>query len=224
MMNAAELCPSILSADFWRLGEQIRTVEENGCRILHFDVMDGDFVPSISFGMPVLRTIRKETSMLMDVHMMVREPVRYVRDFADCGADSITVHLEACSDVEATLQAILDCGLTAGISVKPGTPVEEAFPYLHLCRILLVMTVEPGFGGQDYIESSTEKIRRAKAYIDEKGLDCRIQVDGGIHKRTLPIAVRAGASLLVEGSGVFRGDIAENIRQVKEQIAGLGEE
>ena len=213
-----EICPSILSADFWRLGEQVRITEENGCRILHYDVMDGDFVPSISFGMPVLRTIRKETKMFLDVHMMVREPIRYVRDFADCGADSITVHLEACSDVDATLKAIRDCGIQAGISVKPATPVEEAFPYLDRCGIFLVMTVEPGFGGQSYIESSTEKIRKAKAFIDERGLDCRIQVDGGINEKTIPIVVPAGAALLVQGSDIFRGDIAENVRRSKERI------
>lgn len=216
-----EICPSILSADFWRLGEQVRITEENGCRILHFDVMDGDFVPSISFGMPVLRTIRKETKMFLDVHMMVREPIRYVRDFADCGADSITVHLEACSDVDATLKAIRDCGIQAGISVKPATPVEKAFPYLDRCGIFLVMTVEPGFGGQSYIESSTEKIRKAKACIDEKGLDCRIQVDGGINEKTIPVVVREGASLLVQGSDVFRGDIAENVRRSIGQIRVL---
>ncbi len=216
-----ELCPSILSADFWRLGEQIRTVEENDVRILHFDVMDGDFVPSISFGMPVLKSIRKDTKMFLDVHMMVTEPGRYVKDMADCGADSITVHLEACSDVAGTLQAIRDCGLTAGLSVKPNTPVEEAFPYLVQTGILLIMTVEPGFGGQKYIESCTEKIRTAKKYIDDNGLDCVIQVDGGINAGTLETVVTAGASWLVAGSDVFRGDIEANISRIKAQIQEL---
>ncbi len=218
---AVELCPSILSADFWRLGEQVRTVSENGVRILHFDVMDGDFVPSISFGMPVLASIRKETDMFLDVHMMVREPVRYVAEMVKKGADSITVHLEACQDVRKTLQTIRDCGVSAGLSVKPGTPVEEAFPFLDLCSIFLIMTVEPGFGGQKYIESCTEKIRKAKDYIDANGLDCVIQVDGGIFEETLPIVVKAGASWLVEGSAVFNGDIVRNIELAKEQIRSL---
>ena len=148
------LAPSILSADFKILGEQIRQTEEGGAGYIHFDVMDGIFVPSISFGMPVLSSIRGLTSQVMDVHLMVTEPVRYVKEFAKCGADIITVHLEACKDPAATLDEIHDCGAKAGISIKPGTPVEALQPYLDQADMFLIMSVEPGFGGQAFIPES----------------------------------------------------------------------
>ncbi len=209
-----ELCPSILSADFNRLGSQIGLLEKAGVRVLHIDVMDGEFVPSISFGMPVIRSIRKESSMYFDVHLMIREPIRYIREFVECGADSVTVHVEACEDPEATLKLIRDCGVKAGISVKPGTPVSTIEPLLPLVDLVLVMTVEPGFGGQKYIDATTEKIREVRSLLTEKGLSADVQVDGGINLKTTETVIRAGANWLVSGSTVFAGDIEENVRKL----------
>ena len=177
------LAPSILSADFKILGDQIRQTEEGGARYIHFDVMDGIFVPSISFGMPVLSSIRGLTSQVMDVHLMVTEPIRYVKEFAKCGADIITVHLEACEDPAATLDAIHDCGAKAGISIKPGTPVEALEPYLDQADMFLIMSVEPGFGGQAFIPESLERIRQLRVMLEERNLEKDIEVDGGIYHR-----------------------------------------
>ena len=215
-----ELCPSILAADFNRLGEQIRTLENAGIKILHIDVMDGDFVPSISFGMPVITSIRKESGLFFDVHLMVREPIRYIDEFVSCGADSITVHLEACSDVEATIRAIHEAGVKAGISIKPATEAEAVRPYIRDVEMVLVMTVEPGFGGQKYIEACTEKIRRVREIEAEEGASVHVQVDGGINDDTIPVVVNAGADYLVAGSAVFKGDLkknADHIRELMEQ-------
>ena len=215
-----ELCPSILAADFNRLGEQIGILEDAGIKILHIDVMDGDFVPSISFGMPVITSIRKESGLFFDVHLMVREPIRYIKEFVDCGADSITVHLEACGDVEATIRAIHEAGVKAGISIKPATEAEAVRPYIRDVEMVLVMTVEPGFGGQKYIEACTEKIRRVREIEAEEGAEIHVQVDGGINDDTIPVVVNAGADYLVAGSAVFKGDLkknADHIRELMEQ-------
>ena len=219
-----ELCPSILSADFNILGDQLGTLEEAGVRVLHIDVMDGDFVPSISFGMPVIRSIRKKSGMYFDVHLMVREPGRYIKEFVDCGADSVTVHVEACQDPEETLRQIRSLGVKAGISIKPGTPVSAIEDLLPLVDLVLVMTVEPGFGGQKYIEATTEKIREVRRLLTERGLTADVQVDGGINSETLKTVISAGANWLVSGSTVFNGNIEENVKVLTELIRQTGEE
>ncbi len=204
------LAPSILSADFKILGDQLRQTEEEGARYIHFDVMDGIFVPSISFGMPVLSSIKGATSQVMDVHLMVTDPVRYVKEFVKCGADIITVHLEACEDPAAALDMIRDCGIKAGISIKPGTPVEALRPYLDPADMFLIMSVEPGFGGQLFMPESLERIRRLRDMLEERHLRKDIEVDGGIYKSNVAEVLKAGANVIVSGSGVYKGDIRNN--------------
>lgn len=213
-----QLCPSILSADFNRLGEQIKILENEGVKILHIDVMDGDFVPSISFGMPVIKSIRKESKMFFDVHLMVTEPERYIRDFVECGADSITVHAEACEDLERTIELIRAAGVKVGVSIKPATPVNDISHLLDEVDMVLVMTVQPGFGGQKYLEECTEKIKELRELIDAEGLDTQIQVDGGINEETLFTVMEAGANLIVAGSYAFREDLAESVQDIQKKM------
>ncbi len=212
------LSPSILAADCARLGEQIEKIQKAGAQYLHIDVMDGMFVPSLSFGMCVISSLRKVSDLTFDVHLMVEEPTRYVADFAKSGADIITVHLEACSNVEETLEWIHSLGRRAGLSIKPSTPVSAVEPYLNKIDMLLVMTVEPGFGGQKYLPASTERIREARRLIQEKGLNVDIEVDGGITKENVSTVLEAGANVVVAGSAIFRGDIEENVRDMMEKM------
>ena len=217
-MGKVKIAPSILSADFNELGKEIHEVEIGGADLLHVDVMDGVFVPSISFGMPVIRSIRKNAKIFFDVHMMVTKPERYIKEMAECGADGITVHLEAVDDAMSAIEMIHDCGKKAGLSIKPETPVSAVSDeLLKSLDLVLIMTVQPGFGGQKYIESSTEKIREMKSRIEALGLDIPIQVDGGINSSTIDIVKEAGADILVMGSAVFEGNTAENLKVLKEK-------
>ncbi|QDW73556.1 ribulose-phosphate 3-epimerase [Lachnospiraceae bacterium KGMB03038] len=210
------LSPSILSADFKALGEQMKATEENGARYLHFDVMDGMFVPSISFGMPVLKSIHNATDQVMDAHLMVQEPIRYVEAFQEAGAHIVTVHLEACRDVRETLERIHDCGMKAGLSICPETDVDQAEPFLSSIEMLLVMSVHPGFGGQKFIPESLDKIRRARNMIEERNLKVDIQVDGGIYLTNVRDVLDAGANIIVAGSAVFKGDPGDNTKAFME--------
>ena len=209
MSRVYQLAPSILSADFNRLGEQIQRVEKAECRWLHIDIMDGMFVPSISFGMPVVKSIRKESSLYFDVHMMVKDPERYVEEFQRCGADMITVHAEACRDLAET-----------GVAVNPDTPLSAVTDVMDQVKMILIMSVYPGFGGQKYIPESTERIRTLRRMLDEKGLEhVHIQVDGGINRATIDEVLAAGANIIVAGSAVFGSNIEQNVRELQEKIS-----
>ena len=210
------LSPSILAIDFKNMGQLISDVDRAGAGYLHIDVMDGVFVPSISFGMPVIKSIRSATDIVFDVHLMIVDPIRYIREFAEIGADIITFHLEAADDVKAVIEEIHSAGKRAGLSIKPGTDVEELIPYLDIVDMILVMTVEPGFGGQKFIEESYDRIRAVRKMLDDRGLSVDIQVDGGVTKDNLKAILEAGANVIVAGSAIFNGDAYSNARDFME--------
>ncbi len=201
-----KISPSVLASDFSRLGEESILMKNSGADWLHLDVMDGHFVPNISFGAPVIKSIRGLTDLVFDVHLMISDPFKYAEDFASAGADIITFHYESNSDVSDTLDKIHSLGCKAGLSIKPGTPVESVFPFLDKTDMVLVMTVEPGFGGQSFMFDMMDKVKILKSEIAGRFLDVDIQVDGGINEETVRIAARAGANVFVAGSAVFKSD------------------
>lgn len=212
------LSPSILSADFCRLGEQVEEVEKAGAKYLHIDVMDGLFVPSISYGMPVIASVRKCSELFFDVHLMIEKPERYIKEFAECGADLINFHVEATEDVEETIAKIRSFRKKAGITVKPGTPAKAVEPYLELVDMVLVMTVEPGFGGQKLMPDCLDKVKEIRAMAEKKNLHTDIEVDGGITAENVELAINAGANVIVAGSAVFKNNISDNVRKFLEKL------
>lgn len=216
-MRERILAPSILAADFTKLGEQIKEVEEAGAKYLHFDVMDGMFVPSISFGMPVLQSIRKVSDMVYDVHLMIEKPERYIDIFAKYGADIITVHVETIENQEI-LKKIKSLGVKVGLSLNPETPIEKVYPYLEYVDMVLVMTVHPGFGGQKYIDDCTDKVAALFAEIQNRNLEVDIEVDGGISMETIHKPLNAGANVIVAGSAVFTDTPFESAKMLLERI------
>lgn len=210
------LSPSILAADFCRLGDQIKELEMAGAQYLHIDVMDGIFVPDISFGMPVIESIRNSSDIFFDVHLMIEKPERYIKAFVDCGSDLINFHLEATDDVVSVIQKIRFYGKKVGITIKPATPVTAVEPYLKLVDMVLVMTVEPGFGGQPLIPGCLEKVRELRRIVNQKGLRTDIEVDGGMRLDNVELALEAGANIIVSGSAVFRNRISDNVLKFME--------
>lgn len=211
-----KISPSILSSDYGRLAEELGRMEKCKADMLHIDVMDGHFVPNITLGAPIVKCIRKASTLPFDVHLMISDPYKYVPDFIDAGSDIITFHIEADSDIDKTIDLIHASGKKAGLSVKPATPVEEVFPYLEKLSMVLVMTVEPGFGGQSFMTDMMPKIEKLKAEIDRRKLDIDIQVDGGINEKTIAVAAKAGANVFVSGNAIFSSaDAAKTISEFK---------
>jgi len=218
----AQIAPSILSADFSCLREQIKRVEETGINYLHLDIMDGHFVPNITFGPPVIKKLKSHTGLIFDVHLMIEKPERYIDDFIAAGADILTVHSEACVHLHRTMQSIKDQGIKVGVALNPATPIVNILHVLDLADLVLIMSVNPGFGGQKFISSSLDKINELAEIKEKHKFNFIIEVDGGINPNTISKVVSAGAELLVAGSAVFKeNQIEENIATLQKSILGL---
>ena len=214
-----KIAPSILSADFCRLGDEVAEVKAAGADWLHVDVMDGLFVPNISVGIPVVKSLRKGAGMFLDTHLMIERPLRYVQRFCEAGADLVNVHVESDTEenIRKAMETVKACGKMAGLTIKPNTPAEAILPFLPLCDLILVMTVEPGFGGQRFMEDQLPKLRQVRAYLDALAPACELEVDGGVDENTAPLCAGAGASVLVAGSAVFgKPDRAAAIHAIRE--------
>lgn len=215
-----KLAPSILSADFARLLEDVKKVEKAGCEYLHIDVMDGHFVPNITLGPGIVKSLRKDVDMVFDAHLMIENPDNYIKEFADAGCDIIVVHQEACTHLHRTIQNIKSHGIKAGVALNPATPIETIKYVLQDVDMVLLMSVNPGFGGQSYIPVVTEKIKELKALIDEMNLDIDIEVDGGVKPSNIAEVVNAGANVIVAGSAIFNaGNIDEAVKSLRENAS-----
>ncbi len=198
-----KLAPSILTADFANLESELKKIEDNGCPYLHVDVMDGHFVPNISLGAPIIKSIRKITNMVIDAHLMISNPLKYVKDFADAGSDIINFHIESDDNPDEVIKEILSFNKKAGITVKPNTPIESVFPYLDRLSLVLIMSVEPGFGGQSFMVDMMDKVEIVKKEIEKRGLDIEVEVDGGLNLSNVDKALEKGADVIVVGSGIY---------------------
>lgn len=213
-----KLSPSILAADVTNLGDELQAVRNAGAEYIHIDVMDGMFVPNISFGLPVVRGLRECSDAFFDVHLMIQEPIRYIERFAEAGADGITVHAEACQDLAQALQAIHRAGKQAAVALSPDTGIDVVVPYLDKLSMVLVMTVYPGYGGQRIIKDVYGKIRELRSIAEKRGLNLDIEVDGGVNFDNVGEIKEAGANVFVAGTKIFKGDVKENVRQFMEKL------
>ena len=214
-----KLSPSLLACDFSQMRNEVAKVEKAGCDMLHLDVMDGVFVPNISFGMPVIKALRPHSKLVFDVHLMIQDPVRYIKDFADCGADLITFHYESCNDQGQVIEKIRECGKKVGISIKPSTPAFVLEPFLDKVDMVLVMTVEPGFGGQKLIPETVQKVKVLRDYAEAQGLKLDIEVDGGIGADNLYMLTEAGANVIVAGSAIFKAEDPDAVMRAMRKSA-----
>lgn len=215
-INMNILSPSILAADFSNLGSDIKKVEEAGAQYLHIDVMDGAFVPSISFGFPIINSIRKKSNLKFDVHLMIEDPDRYIDEFVAAGADLITVHAEACKHLNRTLAHIREKGVKCGVALNPSTSLDCLKYVYNYVDMILIMSVNPGFGGQKFIPETLDKLKEVRSIINEKGLNIDVEVDGGVDQKNVGTILNAGANVIVAGTAVFRGDIADNVHRFAE--------